>query len=150
MILECGHKEVWGNKNAKSISKIKKLMKHFLPEVLVLQDVGSKGCRRVRRTKALHRKINKIATEERCKVRLFSGKALRVALLGKSNGTKHEMAETLVNIFPDELATKLPRKRRAYDSEEVRMDMFDAVALALAFRMIGIAQVVGKAFGGSL
>ena len=51
------------------------------------------------------------------------------------------MAETLVNIFPDELATKLPRKRRAYDSEEVRMDMFDAVALALAFRMIGIAQV---------
>ena len=135
VMLECGHKEVWGNKNVKSLSKIKKLMKQFLPDVLVLQDVNAEGCRRVRRTKVLQRKIIKLATYEKCKVTLFSGKVLRVTLLGDIQGTKHEMAETLAKIFPVELATKLPRKRRAYDSEDGRMDIFEAVALAVVFWM---------------
>jgi hypothetical protein len=135
VMLECGHKEVWGNKNVKSISRIKKLMKQFLPDVLVLQDVSAKGCRRVRRTKALHLQIITLATKETCKVKFFAGKVLRNTLLGDVEGTRHEMAETLAKIFPVELAMKLPRKRRFYDSEDGRMDMFDALGLAVVFRM---------------
>ena len=32
-MLECGHKEVRGNKNLNSVSKIKKLMQQFLPAI---------------------------------------------------------------------------------------------------------------------
>ena len=42
-MLECGHKEVRGDKNYKSISKIEKLMKQFLPNVVLLQDLNAKG-----------------------------------------------------------------------------------------------------------
>jgi len=37
--------------------------------------------------------------------------------------------------FPDELASRLPPKRKLWNSEDSRMDFFDAVALAVVFRM---------------
>ena len=45
------------------------------------------------------------------------------------------MAELLAKKFPDELASRLPPKRKPWKSEDSRMDIFDAVALAVAFRM---------------
>jgi len=56
-------------------------------------------------------------------------------LLGNPKGTKQEMAELLAKKFPDELASRLPPKRKPWKSEDKRMDIFDAVALAVAFRM---------------
>jgi hypothetical protein len=56
-------------------------------------------------------------------------------LLGDAKGTKHEMAELLAQKYPVQLAGKLPRKRRAWQNEDGRMDMFDAVGLAVVFRM---------------
>ncbi len=110
-------------------------MKQFLPGVLVLPDVNAKGCRRAPRIKALHREIIKLAAAQKCKVSLISGKSLRDSLLGNANGTKHEMAKMLAQRFPD-LAAKLPPKRRAWESEDGRMDIFDAVGLATVFWML--------------
>ena len=132
-MLECGYKGVRGNKNLNSVSKIEKLMRQFLPSVLVLQDVNAEGCYRAPRIKALHRKIVGLAARQKCKVKLFSGKLLRNALLGDVKGTKHEMAELLAKKYPVELAAKLPPKRRPWENEDGRMDMFDAVGLAVTF-----------------
>src|ERR1039457_3077053 len=86
VMLECGHKEVRGNKNLNSVSKIEKVMKQFLPSVLVLQDVNAAGCRRAPRIKALHNQVIGLAAKLKCKVTLFSGKLLRDALLGDVKG----------------------------------------------------------------
>ena len=43
------------------------------------------------------------------------------------------MAEILAKRLPEELGFRLPPKRRAWMSEDYRMDIFDAVALALMF-----------------
>jgi Holliday junction resolvasome RuvABC endonuclease subunit len=134
-ILECGYKGVRGNKNRTAVSKIEKLMRQFLPDVVVLQDVNVKESRRAPRIKALHRKIVRLAANHNCKVKLFSGMQLRDALLDDSKGTKHEMAAMLAQRFPAELALKMPRKRRAWENEDGRMDMFDAVELAVVFWM---------------
>jgi len=135
VILESGHKEVRGNKNSQSVSKIEKLLKRFLPSMLVLQDVNVAGCYRAPRIKTLHRQIIKLAGNREIKVSLLSGKLLRIALLGDVKGTKHEMAEFLAHKYPVELAGKLPPKRRAWENEDGRMDMFDAVGLAVVFRL---------------
>ena len=132
-ILECGYKGVRGNKNCKSVFKIEKLMKQFLPDVVVLQDVYAEGGYRAPRIKALHRQIIELAANHKCKVKLFSGNQLRDALLGDVKGTKHEMAELLARKYPVELAGKLPPKRRSWENEDGRMDMFDAVGLAAVF-----------------
>ena len=134
-ILECGNKRADGDINLQAISKIEKLIKQFLPGVLVLQDVNAKGSHRAPRIKALHRQIIKLAVKQKCKITLFSGEKLRIALLGDVKGTKHEMAEMLAQKYPVELAAKLPPKRRAWESEDYRMDIFDAMALAVAFRL---------------
>ena len=134
VMLECGHKEVRGNKNLQSIFKIEKLLKQFLPSVLVLQDVNATGCRRSPRIKTLHRQVIEMAAQSKLKVTLLSGKSLREVLLGDVKGTKHEMAEMLAKKYPVELAAKLPPKRRAWENEDGRMDMFDAVGLAIVFR----------------
>jgi hypothetical protein len=134
-MLESGNKGVEGNKNLQSVSKIEKLMKQFLPSVLVLQDVNATGCRRAPRIKTLHRQIIELAAKGKIKVSLLSGKMLRIALVGDGKGTKHEMAEFLAQKYPIELAGKLPPKRRPWENEDGRMDMFDAVGLAVVFRI---------------
>ncbi len=108
-------------------------MKQFLPSVLVLQDVNAAGCHRAPRIKALHRQIIELAAKRKCKVIAFFWKNLRIALLGDVKGTKHEMAEFLAQKYPVELAAKLPPKRRPWENEDGRMDMFDAVGLAVVF-----------------
>ena|SRR5258708_38444829 len=135
VILESGNKGVKGNKNLNSVSKVEKLMNLFRPSVLVLQDVNAEGCHRAPRIKALHQQVIGLAEKQKCKVALFSGKRLRIALLGDVKGTKHEMAEMLAQQFPVELAGKVPPKRRPWENEDGRMDIFDAVALAVVFRM---------------
>ena len=132
-ILECGIKIAKGDKNARSLSKIERLMEAFGPGVLVLQDMAARGCRRAPRIKALNEQIAALGKERGCKIRFLMERTVRRKVLGGEHGTKHEVAEELARRFPKELSRKLPPKRRAWDSEDARMDMFAAVALAAAF-----------------
>jgi len=75
-------------------------------------------------------------------VKLISGNQLRSVLLGNPQGTKQEMAEMLAIQFPDELASRLPKKRKPWESEDGRMDIFDAVALALVLRLKAVKRTV--------
>jgi predicted subunit of tRNA(5-methylaminomethyl-2-thiouridylate) methyltransferase len=123
------------SKNARSLAHIEKMFVRNKPDVLVLQDVDAKGTRRDPRIKNLHRKAVALAKKRKIKVVKISGTKLRSALLGNPKGTKQEMAESLAKQFPDELALRLPMKRKAWTSEDARMDIFDAVGLVVVFRM---------------
>ena len=136
-IIECGRRVADGDKNVQSLAKMKKLLSFYQPGVLVLQDVEAKGSRRHPRIKTLNRQIKRVAEKHKIKVKLISGKQLRTLLLGNPRGTKQEMAEMLAAQFPDELASRLPPKRKSWKSEDSRMDIFDAMALALALRLKG-------------
>jgi hypothetical protein len=65
----------------------------------------------------------------------ISNTELRIKLLNDPKGTKHEMALHIAKQFPDELASRVPPKRKLWKSEKARMDIFDAIGLAVAFRM---------------
>ena len=134
-IIEFGRRVADGDKNAQSLAKTKKLLDFYRPSVLVLQDVEAKGSRRYPRIKTLNQQIKRVAEKHKIEVKLISGKQLRSLLLGNPRGTKQEMAEMLVAQFPDELASRLPPKRKTWESEDSRMDIFDAMALAVVFRM---------------
>ena len=134
-IIEFGRRVADGDKNAQSLAKLKKLLNFYQPGVLVLQDVEAKGSRRHPRIKTLNRQIKRMAEKHKIEVKLISGIQLRSLLLGNPRGTKQEMAEMLAAQFPDELASRLPPKRKPWKSEDSRMDIFDAMALAVVFRM---------------
>jgi hypothetical protein len=66
----------------------------------------------------------------------ISGTKLRTVLLGDPKATKQEIAEFVAKRFPDELASRLPPKRKFYKSEDSRMDIFDAVGLVVAYKTL--------------
>jgi hypothetical protein len=133
-VVAYGNKVINKNKNARVLVHIEKVITRYQPGLLVLQDVNAKGTHRDPRIKGLNRKIIALMKKRRLTTAKLSGTKLRITLLGNPKGTKHEMAESLAKTFPDELASRLPPKRNFYNSEDVRMDIFDAVALALVFQ----------------
>jgi hypothetical protein len=63
-------------------------------------------------------------------VKRYSRKQVNLAFLSDERGTKHALAQYLAARFPEELSSRLPPKRRLWTSDDCRMDIFDAVALA--------------------
>jgi hypothetical protein len=135
-LIESGYTSVRnGDKNAQCLGKAEKLFALYRPDALILENVVAKGSRRHQRIKRLHRKLEAFAKKRRLAVNIVSGLQVRHLLLGNEHGTKQEMAEVLAKRFPIELAFRLPPKRRPWQSADSRMDIFDAVGLAVAYRI---------------
>ena len=130
-----GARGVKGDKNVRCRRSIEKLLKLYWPDVLVLYDVKAKDARRGPRTQRLHEEIMTLAKQQKLKIAVFPITDVRSSLLSNSKATKHELAISMAKKFPDELASRLPPKRRPWMSEDRRMDIFDAVSLACAYRL---------------
>lgn len=133
-LVNWGVTSVRGDKNNQCLAKVKEMIVHYQPAVMVLQDCSAKDSRRSPRIRKLSKRI--IALGGRCNVRvaLFSRKQVMKIFLPDGEGTKHTIAEIVAKRFPEELGFQLPPKRKLGHGENSRMDMFDAVALVLCFR----------------
>ena len=134
-LADWGAKPVKGDKNAQSLAKVERLIAHYQPDVLVLENALAKNTRRSSRIKTLGQHIIDLAKTRKIKVALFSREQVRRRFFDGGQGTKHAVAEILARRFQGELGACLPPKRRLWMSEDRRMDIFDAVALALVFRL---------------
>jgi hypothetical protein len=135
-LIVCGRKKLEGdNKSIRSLVFIKKMIARYQPDILVLYDVNAKGIHRQPRIRELDRQVIKLAIRQNLKTAKISGIEVRRLLLGDPKGTKHDVAEHLAKQFPDELVARMPPKRKWWNSEDGRMDIFDAVALAISLRL---------------
>jgi hypothetical protein len=134
-LVDWGVKSVAGDKNAQCVAKVKEMLGHYRPDVMVLQDHSRKDSRRSIRIRTLSRQIVALASMQKVKLMLFSRGQVERLFAANGKGTKHTRAELLSARFPSELGYRLPPKRRPWMSEDYRMDIFDAVALALALRL---------------
>lgn len=132
-LVDWGVKSVTKDKNTGSITKVDELLALYQPRVIVLQDV--KDSRRAPRIRELIQQIVALAESRKVKVVLLSRKQVEQFFFHDGQGTKYALAELLAEWFPEELCDRLPPKRRPWMSEDYRMDIFDAVALAVAFRL---------------
>lgn len=131
-LVEFGLKTSKGNKNAQCLEKIKVLLVRFKPHVLVVEHVLAKESRRAPRIKELGADILTVGLVNHVPLLWLRPESVKERLLGKADGTKHELAATVARRFPEELGDRVPRKRRAWDSQDSRLDVFYAVALAMA------------------
>lgn len=134
-LVDWGVKSVAGDKNGRSLVKVKELIGHYEPGVLVLPDTSRKDSLRAARIRSLCQQIKTMGAAHMVRVVFLSRERVRRAFFADGRGTKHAMAEIIAKRFPEELGTRLPPKRRPWMSEDYRMDIFDAVALALASRL---------------
>ena len=133
-LVDWGVKSITGDKNSGSIAKVEAMIAHYQPDLMVVENTSMKPFRRSGRIRALTKRIIRLAESRGVTVILFSREQVRRALFVDGQGTKYALAEIIAKRFPDELGFRLPPKRRPWMSEDSRMDIFAAVALALMVR----------------
>ena len=134
ILVDWGTTPIAADKNVGSIQKVEEMIALYQPQVMVLEDTATKGSRRSTRIQTLTKQLIALAESRGIEVELFSQKQVRRAFFADERGTKHALAEIIAGEFPEELGFRLPPKRLAWMSEDSRMDIFDAVALALMVR----------------
>lgn len=109
-------------------AKVGALLDELAPAVVVLNE---RVTHRTRRHAGLIGSIVKQAKQRGIPVKFLPRRVVDRAFVGH-NENRHQIASLVVSEFP-ELAIKLPPKRRCQDNEDYRMNIFDAVALSVAY-----------------
>ncbi len=131
ILADWGLKAIDGDKNNGSIARVREMIEHYEPDVLVLEDTSIKPFRRSTRIRMLTKRIIFRAEKRNVTVLLFPREQVSRTFVPDGHGTKHQIAQIIADKFSDELGFRLPPKRVPWKSEDARMDMFGAVALAL-------------------
>jgi hypothetical protein len=131
-LIDWGVKEVRGDKNRKSLERVKQLMGWFHPELVILEDCAAKGSRRAPRIRRLVQQIARLAGRRGLRTVRYSRAELRALFEPIGAVTKQEIAMAVVGQLP-ELEPWLPPRRRIWMSEDPRQSIFDAVALTFVY-----------------
>lgn len=107
--------------------RINQLIERYAPDLLVLPDV--EDSRRGKWAKRFTLDTESFASKKGITVRCVSRREVQKRF-ADSAVTKHEIALAITRLFP-ELASRLPRERKPWMSEDKRMSIFDAVSFAL-------------------
>jgi hypothetical protein len=134
-LVDWGVKSVKGDRNAQSVRKVKELMSHYKSEILVLERHSSKS-KRSERVQTLTRELFKLAKRHNVSAEFVSWEQVSRCLSSNAEARKDDVAELIAKRFPDELGFRLPQKRKAWMSEDSRMGIFIAIALAIAARSV--------------
>ena len=131
-LVDWGTRDIRHNKGAMTLTRLELLLRQFEPDILVMQDCGHVSSRRNPRITFLIERMRRTARSLGIEAR-----ALPLALVYRHFAkvparNKHEIATALAQCFPG-LALRLPPKRKPWQSEDSRMSIFDAAALALTY-----------------
>lgn len=130
-----GEKRAEGDKNKEVVAKVKRIIAHYKPGVVVLEDTSVKAARRDPRIRKLSKQIAALARRHKAKVEVLSTKQVQKVFFADGKGTKYDIAQVVARRCSEEMNLELPPKRKAGDSEHPRMSVFDAVGLVMAYRL---------------
>lgn len=128
-----GVKDIRGNqKNPLTLLAVKKLIRRYRPETLVLETTEAGDTRRGPRIRALLPLVVRLAEKEGVAVKCYSRREIRKAFEGDNARTRPEIAKVIAAKIPA-FAPKLPPLRKIWMSEDPRQSLFDAAALGVAW-----------------
>ena len=131
-LIDWGVVHVKNDKNERCIARIRQFMQRYLPDVVVTEH-PDKSFHRSARIQRLLDGVRELANEMKCPYRGFLHAPIRKGSSLSTSTTKQEIAEAIAEKFP-ELASRLPPPRKPWMSEDPRIAMFYAVAIALAYQ----------------
>ncbi|MGZ4971358.1 MAG: hypothetical protein ACXWIU_10775 [Limisphaerales bacterium] len=123
-----------GDKNQWAIKRLERVISQWNPDVVVFEDALANDSSRSPRIRKLMQQMVTGAFKRKLKVKLISRRKVAQIVTGNENGTKYDIAEVILKKFPNELATWLPPKRKAWMVENPKLRVFEAVALACQVR----------------
>lgn len=123
-------KSVRDKEESKALSAISKLLQHYRPDVFVLEE--PQGSRRWPRIQKLLEAASRLPQIQHITIRRFPMSRVKKVFRTFRAETKYEIAHAVAQQLP-ELAPRLPRIRKPWMSQDSRMGIFDAAALALTY-----------------
>jgi hypothetical protein len=132
-LVRSGFAHIGGDKHAGAVARFAQLVEAVRPDAVVLEDAEAPGSRRRPRVRRLVAALVKLARERDLPVSTVARSAvLKCFAPLDGRATKQSIAERLAKDFP-ELREQLPRPRKPWESEDKRMSVFDALALAVTY-----------------
>ncbi|MGY4197817.1 hypothetical protein [Bradyrhizobium sp. USDA 4520] len=126
-----GIRETRGSrKGTGCLLRITRIIDRYAPDVLVVQDTSDQGTRRARWIRKLNGSIASLAKDRDIPIFAYSRDQVRDAFASCPN--KQQLAELIAKHIPA-FEQYVPPPRKPWMSEDRRMGLFDAAALALVF-----------------
>jgi len=114
------------------LARIAGMIRIYEPATLVVEDCTSSHSHRGRRASELLQRAIRLATSSRLRICVLTWPIVKQAFAASRPLTKHHLACLLASRF-DELAERLPPRRKPWMSEDERYGIFDATALGVAY-----------------
>ena len=114
------------------LNKITAILDRSEPDVLILQDTGPDGTPRASRLVALNNSVEAAARQRSIPVFMYSRSEVYSSFAAVGFANKQELAELIAKHIPA-FERYIPPPRKPWKSEDARVGIFDAAALALAF-----------------
>ena len=124
--------EARGDKREPIVTRVSSLFARYKPHVVVLQDMSPEGTHRPHRIRHLNEVITKLAERHGLPTALVSRSEVRERFAYLGSVTKDAIAAAIAKHIPA-FERFLPLPRKPWKSEDARMGLFDAAALALTF-----------------
>ena len=131
-LVDWGTKDIRKDKHAAALQKTEELIRRYEPAVLVMEDFGHARSRRNLRVRRLTKQMFALARRSGIKEHALPLVAVYQQFSKRRAQTKYDIASTLAREFPA-LMLRLPPKRKPWQSEDSRMSIFDAAALAVTY-----------------
>ncbi len=129
-LVDWGVREAHGRmKNKVCLARIARLMDRYEPDLIVLRDMGNLERPRADRIRCLNREIELLAQSRGIATAKYTSSMVRSYFRDFEALTKRQIALVIARHLP-ELERLMPRIRRPWMSEDGRMGIFDAAALA--------------------
>lgn len=134
-LVNWGIREVKGDKNRESLKRVAQMIERYQPDVVVVEDYKHESSCRSPRVRNLLKEILVCASRTGTRARRVSRSAVKRAISPDAASTKHQIAKEIANRFP-ELASRLPRSRKPWMSEDYWMNIFVSASLALTLVLL--------------
>jgi hypothetical protein len=131
-LVDWGTKDAGRADDAKSLFHTAALIKHYRPDVVVLEDTRDAASRRCERVRNLIATVERFALDAGIAVTLIARHQVQHLFGASAATTKYRVASLIAGHFA-ELAPRVPPIRKPWMSEDARMSIFDAVAFALTY-----------------
>jgi hypothetical protein len=120
------------HRNRECVRRIGSIFGLYQPEALVLQDMAGRATQRGRRIRELNEAIGVLAETQGIPIFAYSRAQMLSCFEYLGSPTKDRIAEVIAKHVPT-FERYLPPIRKIWKSEDSRMGLFDAAALALTF-----------------
>lgn len=129
------------NKNLTCLRAVERLFERLQPMTLVLEAYERSESRRNDRIARLCRAIVALAVDRQVEVAIYRRGDVQAAFASVGARTRDEIAQAVAH-HVEALRPRLPRKRRAWESEDKRMPLFVAAALVSTHFQLGASSLL--------